>query len=1069
MSKPSESTSSYIYSREDILALFKKDEAEVVPENLSRFPDVFSERAQYPVAFSRSSSAPASGDVVFTRGSRGRGVRGGGRGGWRGTRGGRPVMGQTSSSSVPGVDDRRRKPQDWSSLRPRVASASSGMERSVPPSDPSHTTSETLPLDRSVSAPSKPELPTETVGPSSPKERRTLESGSLVHLGPISDTDNCWYYRNNGDDFNGPVSLKSIHDWIDSGLFDDSVVICHEKERGTGNVFSGRALLGGKVELLRPTVKDSEGPSPTHETLATTGGSEGAAGTSPRSSDEQPSAEDVAPRDREAALPDASISEGEMHPGPQHMGAGGSMFVFPPMGPMGVPIDALQRMRIMGGMDPEMSPDDRQQLQPGMYMPPPMSMYMPQFQMEWMRVMQMGGGQMFHPGMGMPPPPPGMGVASGHPMMGRPMEETQGQGGEGDQDEERQEEHEETQKETESPKPLTEDDILHSVEDSDVEDQPKTVDTKERERSASPVIDVKDMSKRDEGKSDKTEEEEREEEDGSEWVTVDGSRSHRKSSQQPQPKQPQGLQLSASSGSASKESVQKRKIEPARKHSQRVYLEEEDTYSPVSAPPIASGHRVAPWVQEGVPTSAEAAITPKADPEPVSLFKIQSEQQKESQKQRVKEIEERTKEIEEEERQRIERENPWKPVEHVAPKSLRDGGKHAASSSGSGTTTTTTTVPSRRRRRQEVIDVTAEVFAKSDPSVETSMRGPDVYAPSVIVPPSLREIQEQQEKEAAASRGSGSGIKGSKILDSSSSRASRGKTKTAKTVEPVSSAWGSSAPKPHSFLDIQKEEMQKSSQLSPAPGEEKPMSSVLMAPTSVMTSDAASTSDDFFWGSVPDATATSAKRATTTTSKPMVVHRPGSYAALASKQPPRSQLPTSGSSTSAHRPEKKMMGPPPSAASVASRPGPTHPVAEVKHLVETPMAATPEKESVSTDTIVPKMSSELASWCRTELQRLTGSGDLTLAEYLFAIKSDHEVKELIWANLGHSPELSDFAEQYLRHRALELDSHEVKKGPPSSGWFSAPSSSSTGSSSSSAPSGGTHRGSRSSRRRNRRK
>jgi hypothetical protein len=390
MSTPSESASSHIYSREDILALFKKDEAEVVPENLSRFPDVFSERAQYPVAFSRSSSAATSGDVVFTRGSRGgRPIRGA-RVGWRGTGGGRSVMGQGSSTNVPSVDDRRRKPQDWSSLRPRATVPSSGAERVAPSSEPDHPTTGT-----DLPAPTKPDHPTETVDSSSPKVHTTLESGSLVHLGPISDTDDCWYYRNNGDDFNGPVSLTSIHDWIDSGLFDDSVVICHEKERGTGNVFSGRALLGGKVELFRPTVKVDKETPPPEEVVRSKSDSEGGAGISPLASDEQRhSPEDAAPIGHEVQPSEVPLGstptmpEVGMHPGPQHMG--GSMFVFPPMGPMGVPIDALQRMQVMGAMDTEVAPDEHQQPQPGMYMPPPMSMYLPQFQMEWMRVMQGG-------------------------------------------------------------------------------------------------------------------------------------------------------------------------------------------------------------------------------------------------------------------------------------------------------------------------------------------------------------------------------------------------------------------------------------------------------------------------------------------------------------------------------------------------------------------------------------------------------------------------------------------------------------------------------------------------------
>jgi hypothetical protein len=467
------------------------------------------------------------------------------------------------------------------------------------------------------------------------------------------------------------------------------------------------------------------------------------------------------------------------------------------------------------------------------------------------------------------------------------------------------------------------------------------------------------------------------------------------------------------------------------------------------------------------------------------LFKIRSEQKKESQQQKVKSHEDRTKEIEEEERQQIERDNPWKPVEHVAPKNLREDGKRMAapvsggSGSGSGSSSsTTTTVQSRRRRRQEVIDVTAEVFAKSTPSVESTMRGPDVFSPSGVIPASIRDIQEQQEKEVVASRAGG--IKASRVLDSSSSRAPpRGKAKATKPAEPstskgkasATSAWGSSAPKQPSFLDIQKEEMRKVNQSSPASGDEKPMSSVLMAPTSVPTSDAVSTSDDFFWGSVPGSSGTSPKpksggpTSAIASSKPTGAHRPGSYAALASKQPSRSQYPPLGSSSS-HRPEKKMKDP--SSGPAAPHPEPSHPVAETKPVVEriTPVPAdsVSEEETVSTDTSFPKMSPEMASWCRSELQRLTGSNDLTLAEYLFAIKSEHEVKELIWANLGHSSELSDFSEQYLRHRALELDSHEVKKGPSSTGWFPAPSSS-TGSSTSS---GETHR-SRSSRRRNRRR
>lgn len=64
----------------------------------------------------------------------------------------------------------------------------------------------------------------------------------------------------------------------------------------------------------------------------------------------------------------------------------------------------------------------------------------------------------------------------------------------------------------------------------------------------------------------------------------------------------------------------------------------------------------------------------------------------------------------------------------------------------------------------------------------------------------------------------------------------------------------------------------------------------------------------------------------------------------------------------------------------------------------------------------PTMSKEFKRWCEAKLQKLSGSADTTLVEYLMTIKNEADIREHIQLYLGNGLEVKEFADGFLQQK-----------------------------------------------------
>jgi len=83
----------------------------------------------------------------------------------------------------------------------------------------------------------------------------------------------------------------------------------------------------------------------------------------------------------------------------------------------------------------------------------------------------------------------------------------------------------------------------------------------------------------------------------------------------------------------------------------------------------------------------------------------------------------------------------------------------------------------------------------------------------------------------------------------------------------------------------------------------------------------------------------------------------------------------------------------------------------------------------------PSMSVEFESFCRSSLEQLTGSSDLTLAHFLLTLDSRSQIEEYIAEYLGRSPESAKFTAGFIRHRDQAL---AKSQGSSSAAAFGSP-------------------------------
>jgi len=101
-----------------------------------------------------------------------------------------------------------------------------------------------------------------------------------------------------------------------------------------------------------------------------------------------------------------------------------------------------------------------------------------------------------------------------------------------------------------------------------------------------------------------------------------------------------------------------------------------------------------------------------------------------------------------------------------------------------------------------------------------------------------------------------------------------------------------------------------------------------------------------------------------------------------------------------NRSESMAIGPTPAAAS-AARPSPK---------------GEKQTSSKKDDFGGKGMSPEMAQWCSSQLKKINGSEDLTLMQWCMTLQSATEIREYLAAYLGSTPQVSQFATEYIKRK-----------------------------------------------------
>ena len=85
------------------------------------------------------------------------------------------------------------------------------------------------------------------------------------------------------------------------------------------------------------------------------------------------------------------------------------------------------------------------------------------------------------------------------------------------------------------------------------------------------------------------------------------------------------------------------------------------------------------------------------------------------------------------------------------------------------------------------------------------------------------------------------------------------------------------------------------------------------------------------------------------------------------------------------------------------------------------------------------MSPTLESWCKDQMRKLNGSDDLTLVSFCMTLNDPNEIRQYLTAYLGSTPQVNNFASEFINKRGLganpqeEWESTKSKKGKKKGG------------------------------------
>ena len=63
-----------------------------------------------------------------------------------------------------------------------------------------------------------------------------------------------------------------------------------------------------------------------------------------------------------------------------------------------------------------------------------------------------------------------------------------------------------------------------------------------------------------------------------------------------------------------------------------------------------------------------------------------------------------------------------------------------------------------------------------------------------------------------------------------------------------------------------------------------------------------------------------------------------------------------------------------------------------------------------------KMSPQLEAWCREQMKKISGSEDLTLVSFCMTLNDPSEIKQYLTAYLGSTPQVNNFASEFILHK-----------------------------------------------------
>jgi len=95
--------------------------------------------------------------------------------------------------------------------------------------------------------------------------------------------------------------------------------------------------------------------------------------------------------------------------------------------------------------------------------------------------------------------------------------------------------------------------------------------------------------------------------------------------------------------------------------------------------------------------------------------------------------------------------------------------------------------------------------------------------------------------------------------------------------------------------------------------------------------------------------------------------------------------------------------------------------ANTKHRMSKSMALSAGQKSNSQNTVdefgaASKMTPALESWCKEQMKKLNGSEDLTLVAFCMTLTDPVEIKQYLTAYLGSSPQVNNFASEFIHHK-----------------------------------------------------